>query len=213
MKTALIAGATGLVGKQLLDMLLQADRYFRVIALTRTALSVSHPRLTNIVSDFAQLEKGLAGIEADDVFCCLGTTMAKAKSRERFYEVDFKYPLNLARTTRVSGASQFLLVSALGSDKRSGIYYNRVKGELEEAVMKVGFDALHIFRPSLLLGPRAEKRTGEDVAKWVYRVFSFAVPAKYKAIPSEKVARSMLLSAAKDLKGTFIYESRDMHQV
>jgi uncharacterized protein YbjT (DUF2867 family) len=210
MRTALIAGATGLIGESLLGKLLASDRYQKVVALTRTVLTTSHLKLSNVVIDFRNPAKALAGTSADDVFCCLGTTMAKAGSREKFYEVDFQFPLNLARATYESGARKFLLVSALGADKNSSIYYNRVKGEVERAITQIGFEALHIFRPSLLLGPRKEKRPGEDAAKVLYRVFGFIIPEKYKAIPAEKVATAMLIAASGDQKGKFIHESREI---
>lgn len=213
MKTAVIAGATGLIGSQLLEKMLQSGRYGTVVALTRNPLHAQHPALRNVITDFRQLDKVLTGMTPDDVFCCLGTTMAKAGSKEKFYDVDFRFPLALAEVTRALGAKQYLLVSAVGADPHSGIFYNRVKGETEDAIRRVGFDTLHIFRPSLLLGPRAEKRTGEDIAKVLYRIFSFAVPAKYKAISSGKVALAMLEFASRELQGTFIHESRDLQNV
>lgn len=210
MKTAVIAGATGLIGKQLLDMLLQSPRYSSVVALTRRPIALKHPGLKNIITDFQHLDEILADIDPNDVFCCLGTTMAKAGSKEKFYEVDFQFPLNLATATHGLGAKQYLLVSAMGADAHSKIYYNRVKGEVENVIREVGFDTLHIFRPSLLLGPRAEKRIGEDIAKVLYKIFSFAVPPKYKAISSERIAEAMVAFAARDMQGTFIHESRDL---
>jgi uncharacterized protein YbjT (DUF2867 family) len=210
MKTALLAGTTGLIGSQLLDKLLSSDYYDKVIALTRRVLVRSHPKLVNVVTDFRHLDQVLKDLEPDDVFCCLGTTMAKAGSKERFYEVDFYYPLKVATITEGLGAQQFLLVSALGANKNSSVYYNRVKGEVEEAISAVGFGTVHIFRPSLLLGPRQEKRPGEDAAKWLYKVFGFAIPARYKAISSERVALAMLARAREDVKGTFVHESLEI---
>ena len=210
MKTALIAGATGLIGKQLLERLLASDRYTTVIALSRSPLATHQAKLTNIITDFDDLGASLTGFHADDVFCCLGTTMAKAGSKEKFCEVDFQYPLNLAKAGLQAGARQYLLVSALGADKDSPIFYNRVKGEVEHAVIGAGYETVHIFRPSLLLGPREEKRAGEDAAKVLYRLFSFAIPRKYKAISSDKVASAMVDFALKDMRGIFKHESRDM---
>lgn len=212
MKTALIAGSTGLIGKQLLDLLLTSDQYSSVIALTRTALALNHPKLHNIIAVFNNLDEPLREVKADDVFCCLGATMAKAGSKEKFYEVDFKYPFSLGKATLKVGAKQYLLISALGADKNSSVYYNRVKGELEGSIRSLDFEAIHIFRPSLLLGSRAERRPGEDVAKFLYKVFGFAVPQKYKAIHAEKVARAMLAFASKNQKGVFIHESQEMQQ-
>jgi uncharacterized protein YbjT (DUF2867 family) len=118
--------------------------------------------------------------------------MAKAGSKENFYQVDFTYPVLLAQATLALGAKQYLLVTALGADRTSAIYYNRVKGEVEDAIRAMRFRTLHILRPSLLLGPREEKRAGEDAAKLLYRVFGFILPEKYKAIEASTVARASM---------------------
>lgn len=210
MRTALIAGGTGLVGSQLLQLLLESDRYSKVVALTRTGLP-THPKLEQVPVTQETLSGG-QHLKADDIFCCLGTTIAKAKTKENFYQVDFYYPLLLARNGYSNGARQYMLISALGADKESSVYYNRVKGEVEEAIRAVGFESLHIFRPSLLLGARQEQRTGEDAAKFIYKVFGFLIPGKYKAIDSAKIARGMLHYALQEQKGIFIHESKDLQQ-
>lgn len=211
MKTALVAGGTGLIGRQLLQLLLSSGRYSKVIALTRQELP-PHEKLVQIKANFNRLHENAEALAADDVFCCLGTTMAKAKSKENFHRVDFHYPLLLARTSYSQGARQYLLVSALGANVQSSVYYNRVKGEVENAVTAVGFESVHIFRPSLLLGPRQEQRSAEDAAKFFYRIFGALIPLKYKAIQSEKVAKAMLHFAASERKGVFIHESKDLQQ-
>ena len=211
MKTALVAGSTGLIGKQLLDLLLESDRYKKVIAITRHDIPV-HPKLSQIKIEFDSIGEKSSALKADDVFCCLGTTMKKAGSKEKFYQVDFYYPLLLAKISHSEGARQFMLISALGADKNSSIYYNHVKGEIEDAVTEVGFSAVHIFRPSLLLGPRKEKRFGEDVGKFFSRFLGFLIPSKYKPIESIKVARAMLAMANKNETGIFIHESASLQQ-
>lgn len=211
MKTAMIAGSTGLIGSQVLQLLLDSDEYSKVVAITRQDLT-PHPKLTQIKTDFQQASNVIAGHSADDVFCCLGTTMAKAKSKENFYQVDFFYPFLLAKTSLHFGAKRFLLVSALGANKNARVYYNQVKGEVEEAIQGVGFPTLHIFRPSLLLGPRRESRTGEDAAKFVYRYFGFLIPRRLKAIESIKVARAMIYFASQPQTGVFIHESEELQQ-
>lgn len=212
MKTALIAGATGLVGGELLSLLLADDTYSTIIAVTRRKLNIEDPRLMNVIVDFKDSGPALTGMNIDHVFCCLGTTISAAGSKEKFREVDFEYPLTLARVTNGLGAQQYLLVSALGADSRSRIFYNRVKGEVEEAIRAVGFPSFHIFRPSLLLGQRPEKRAGEDAAKTLYRVFGFIIPRKYKAIPASAVARAMIAEASKSIQGFHIHESGEMQQ-
>lgn len=211
-KTALIAGSTGLIGSQLLQLLLDSDRYSHVIALTRQNLPLQHSKLTQLKIDFSKLGESLDDFAADDIYCCLGTTMAKAGTKENFYQVDFYYPLLLAKSGKQRGAKQYMLVSALGADKNSSIYYNQVKGEIEEAVTKEHFEATHIFRPSLLLGDRSEQRTGEDAARIFYKIFGFLIPKKYKAIDSANVARAMLHFASQEQKGIHIHESKDLQQ-
>jgi uncharacterized protein YbjT (DUF2867 family) len=209
MKTALIAGSTGLIGKQLLQMLLDSDRYTKVIAITRSDLP-AHPKLLVLKVEFEKLDQWADSLIGDDVFCCLGTTMAKARSKENFYKVDFSYPLFIAKVAQSNGAKQYLLVSALGANKASSIYYNRVKGEVEDAIKPVNYKAIHIFRPSLLLGPREEKRSAENAAKIFYKIFGFLIPKRYQAIDSYKVAKAMITLASQDDKGIFIHESNEL---
>lgn len=210
MKVALIAGATGLIGGQLLELLLADSYYDKVIAPTRKPLSVEHPKLSNPVISFDKLSEYAAELKADDVFCCLGTTIKQAKSKEVFRKVDLEYPVAIAKVSKENGAEQFLLVSALGADKNSGIFYNKVKGETEEEIKNVGFKSIHILQPSLLIGPRKEYRSGEEAAKIFYKYFGFLVPAKYKSIESIKVARAMVALAKQRQAGTFIHESKDL---
>jgi uncharacterized protein YbjT (DUF2867 family) len=160
--------------------------------------------------EFEKPEQWAESLIGDDVFCCLGTTMAKAESKENFYKVDFSYPLFIAKAAHSHGAKQYLLVSALGANKESSIYYNRVKGEIEDSIKQIRYKAIHIFRPSLLLGSRDEKRSGEDAAKIFYKIFGFLIPKKYQAIDSHKVAKAMITLASQDDKGIFIHESKEL---
>jgi uncharacterized protein YbjT (DUF2867 family) len=209
MKTALIAGATGLVGNHLLQLILSSDRYSKVTAIVRTKIP-DHPKLNQITVDMGDV-KSYAGLSADDVFCCLGTTIAKAGSKEKFKEVDFNFPVTLAAGMKAAGATQYLLVSALGASKESSIFYNRVKGEVEAAVSDVGFRCVHVFRPSLLLGDRQEKRSGEEAAKLFYKIFGFLIPLKYKSIEARTVAKAMLHFAVQEDTGFFVHESGSLH--
>jgi uncharacterized protein YbjT (DUF2867 family) len=213
MRTAILAGTTGLIGSQVLELLLITDAYDQVIALSRKPLTTSHPKLTNLVLDFDSLEAHAAELRGDDVYCCLGTTLKQAGSKEAFQKVDCTYPVSLARITKNQGARQFLIVTALGADKHSTIFYNRVKGEVEEAVRSIDFEALHIFQPSMLLGPRAEERSGERIGQAVMKALGFLIPRKYKAIDSLKVARAMVTVAGRNLKGIFVHASGDLQSL
>ncbi len=212
MKTAILAGASGLIGSQLLDLLLHDPHYDRVITVSRKELKVNHPKLNQVVFDLDKLNEVASSLIGNDVFCCLGTTMKQAGSKEAFRKVDFEYPLALATVTHSMGARRFFLVTALGSDKASSIFYNKVKGEVEEAIESVGFEALHIFQPSLLLGPRQESRAGEHAGKVVMQTLGFLIPAKYRAIESVKVARAMVASAKDNVKGVVRHFSKDMQK-
>lgn len=210
MATALIVGSTGLIGNQLVELLLNDDRYTQVTAIARTSLPFSHPKLKLVVADFGSIESQKEKLVADDVFCCLGTTIKSAKSKEAFRKIDFDYPLLIAKLTKALGAKQFLLVSALGANKASSVFYNKVKGEIEEAISSIGFESCHVFRPSLLLGPRIEKREGERSMQKIFSAVGFLIPKKYKAIESIKVARGMLAIAKKNVAGNFIHESNSL---
>ncbi|MGI4866903.1 MAG: NAD(P)H-binding protein [Janthinobacterium lividum] len=206
-KTALLAGATGLVGSALLPMLLASERYAKVIVVGRRPVAVQHPKLTQVVTDFGQLEAERLRLITDDVYCCLGTTMRQAGSKEAFFEVDFLYVVKLAAVTAANFASQFLVVSAIGADTESRFYYSQVKGEMETAVRQTPFRAIHIFRPSLLLGSRTKPRLGERVSGWVLaRPLLRGNWQKYRAITDVAVARAMLQAAAEDGGGVRVHE-------
>ncbi|HVF87991.1 MAG TPA: hypothetical protein VM866_10390, partial [Pyrinomonadaceae bacterium] len=174
-RSALLVGATGLVGGHCLNLLLEDAAYQKVVVLGRRMLPVGHRKLEQHIIDFDQLTDYARLIYGQDVFCCLGTTIKKAGSQEAFRRVDFTYPHEVARVAAGNGAEQMLLVSALGADARSRVFYNRVKGETEEAVSKLPFGGVQIFRPSLLLGERQEVRRGEQIAERAMKLFSFAL--------------------------------------
>ena len=213
-RSALIAGASGLVGRQLLAILLDSGYYQKVYVLTRRSLNLLHPKAVELVIDFDKLDK-MQFPEVEDVFCCLGTTMKKAGSKEAFRKVDYTYPLELAKVAASSGASQYLLVSALGARKNSFFFYNRVKGEIEEDISKISlFKKVAIFRPSLLLGEREDERAGEGVAKVLMRLvkpFMRGPFRKYRPIHARTVANGMYKVARQtEVRGVQIYESEEI---
>lgn len=211
-KTALLAGATGLVGSQVVPLLLASDVYAKVIVVSRQPLNLQHDKLLVIQTDFDRLDEVGDQLLADDVYCCLGTTIRKVKTQEAFRKVDYQYPIKIAEWSLRNGAQQYLLISALGADSSSSIFYNRVKGEVERDLSKMGFRTLHILQPSLLLGPRTESRSGEDAAKWVYRYLGFLIPTRYKGIDSQKVARAMLALSKREVPGIHIHASSELQQ-
>ena len=213
MKTALVAGATGLIGNQVVDLLIADPAYNKIICLSRKPLKHNIDKVKVIETDVDYLNDIAELIKADEVFCCLGTTMKKAKTKDAFKKVDFDYPLLLAQIAKQNGARGFHLVSALGASAKSSIFYNRIKGEIEEEISNIGFESFHIYRPSLLLGPRSEERSGESAAKIFFKLFGFLVPRKYRPIDSLKVAKSMLYYSNSSLTGIAVHESQSMQSI
>ncbi len=203
---ALLAGATGLVGHALLARLVDDPDYTRVVALARRPLDLRHPRLVVTVVPFDRLD-AVALPSIDDVFCCLGTTIKAAGSQAAFRKVDHDYPLKIAELGLAAGASQLLLVSAMGADPNSRVFYSRVKGELEDAAAKLGFRTVIALRPSLLAGERAEFRAGERTALALLAPLRFLVPAAYRPVDATAVAAAMHALAKRQLAGRHVVRS------
>lgn len=206
----LLLGATGLVGRTTLRLLLNDPAFGRVVVLTRRPLPLELRRsgatLEEHIVDFHRLRDYAHLMDVEKVICAIGTTIKKAGSREAFREVDFEYPTIVAERSRAHDARHFLLVSALGADPRSRFFYNRVKGDLEDRLRSLAFPGLTILRPSLLLGDREEFRLGEEVAKKL----SMLIPRHYKPIPAAQVALALVNSAKMDISGTEILESGEI---
>ncbi|MFA4839207.1 MAG: oxidoreductase [Candidatus Neomarinimicrobiota bacterium] len=211
-KSVLLLGATGLVGSDCLKLLLADETFGEIAVLTRRPLTnaESNPRLREQIVDFDHPESFAGSIRSEIVVCALGTTMKKAGSKEQFRRVDFQIPFDVAQIAKANGAKQFLLVSLIGADPNTGTFYLRVKGELEKALIELGFPALSIFRPSLLLGKRAEYRLGESFAQFFGRQIPFFFPKKYKPITAEMVAHAIVSTAKQENSGMRIIESSEM---
>jgi uncharacterized protein YbjT (DUF2867 family) len=207
-RSALLAGATGLVGSFLLERLLASPRYARVVVWARREIGKTHPKLKVEIVDFERLAQ--RRLEADDVFCCLGSTIRQAGSQRAFHHVDFDYPVALAGAAARGGAKRFLVVSALGANPRSRVFYNRVKGEMEKAVRVAAVPKTYIFRPSLLSGPRKEERPGEKIGLVVGALLG-PLLGKYRPIHADRVAAAMVWAAEGDLPSGVI-ESAEMRK-
>ncbi len=207
-KLALVAGATGLIGKYLLEELSTSAEYQKVYALVRRPGSVVGAE--EIVSDYDALVASLLPQGITDVFCSLGTTMSKAGSQENFKKVDYEYVLKLAKLVKEMGAQSFFVVSALGANPNSFVFYNRIKGEMERDLESVGFSFLGIFRPSLLEGEREEVRSGETLGQFFAKIvnpFLLGGIRKYRLIHGRTVAKAMIRIAEKEPTGVRILES------
>lgn len=217
MGTAWIAGASGLVGGELLQQLLSAAEYDRVIALGRRRLDVAHPKLVQVMADFTALEQVAADLSCHDAYCCLGTTIKAAGSRAAFRAVDHTAVLAFAWAAQRAGAQRFFVVSALGADAGSRVFYHRVKGETEDALLVLGFSTLAIFRPSLLLGRRATARPGEGVMAallWLAEPLLLGRWRKFRAIQAVVVARAMLrCSFGRADQGVLVFPSDEIQDL
>ncbi|WP_410513293.1 oxidoreductase [Paenibacillus sp. BR2-3] len=214
-RIAMVLGATGLVGKAVTEALLGSGGWDEVRVLLRRPLDQKHPKLKQTLMNWEQLEQyedRFSGVTA--VFCCLGTTIRTAGSQSNFERVDLHYPLQAAAIAKKKGVKQFLAVSSMGANPKSRNFYSRTKGRTEEGLVAVNFQGLHLFRPSLLLGPRTEYRLGERVAGRLMKALDFLMVgkgAKYRAIQGTTVARAMIKIALAGTYGVHVYSNEVIH--
>ncbi|MGF7185870.1 uncharacterized protein YbjT (DUF2867 family) [Desulfitispora alkaliphila] len=216
-KSALIVGASGLVGNELLKQLLSAQEYGKVVALVRTSLGIDHPKLEEKIIDFDNIDFYKECFKVNDVFCCLGTTIKKAKSKEIFKKVDVDYPVAVAKLAKETQVEKFLIVSSVGANPNSKVFYSRMKGLLEEQLKELGLKSLHIFRPSLLLGERKEQRLGEDIGKFVTKGILFMFKgtlSHYSPIEARVLALGIYRIAQSNAKsGVHVYSYNQISNV
>ncbi len=208
LRTALLAGATGMVGRRCLQRLLDDADYRQVVVLTRRPSGFAHPRLTELQVNFDDLPDINCPARIDDAFCALGTTMRKAGSKEAFQRVDLQYVVHFAELAKALGAKTFVLVSSLGANQKATGFYSQIKGQAEAAVQNLGFETVHLLRPSLLIGEREESRPGEMLGLIVGRALSplLAGPLRRaRPVPAGKVAEVMISAAKTPAPGTHIH--------
>lgn len=203
-KSALLLGATGLTGGCLLDLLLQSDKYGTVYIYVRKPTGIVHTKLREMIIDYDTITEA---VEAEDVFCCLGTTIKKAKTQEAFKKVDLIYPVSIAEIQFKAGSKRYMVVSAMGASASSSIFYSRVKGEMESQLLQIGYSCLGIFRPSFITGNRTEKRMGESMGIILFSLISpllIGPLRKYRSVPASAIAKAMLHLANSGKTGTNI---------
>lgn len=205
-RSILLLGATGLVGGEALRLLLADPAFGRVVVLTRRPLRDASSRVEQHILPLERMAEDPAPFRVDQVLCALGTTIRRAGSQEAFRRVDHDYPLEAARLALREGATHYLLVSAMGADPGSRIFYNRVKGEVERDLRALPFRSVTIARPSLLLGDRAEFRLGEEVAKR----FGWLMPPAFRPIHARDVAAALVRAAREDAPGQRVLSSREL---
>jgi uncharacterized protein YbjT (DUF2867 family) len=206
MTTLMVLGATGLVGRFVLNQALANRRITRVVAPTRRPLPV-HARLVNPQVDFEQLPEDADWWRVDAVVCALGTTIAKAGSKAAFYRVDHDHPLRAAQLARANGAHSYALNSSLGADAASRVFYARTKGELERDLQALGYPSLTFVRPGLIGGEREESRPAEQIGVMVSQWLRPLLPARYRVVPAERIAHHLLQAAVAARPGVHVVPS------
>jgi len=190
-KTAIILGATGLTGSILLQRLLNDDSISTIKLFSRSSSNIKNPKVEEYLIDMFQLEKETERFTGDVVFCCIGTTKSKTPDKETYKKIDYGIPVTAATLAKQNSISKIVVISALGSNLDSSVFYNKVKGEMERDVLRQNISETYILQPSLIGGNRSENRTGESIAQFFAKVFGFLIPKKYKMIEPETIAKAM----------------------
>jgi len=214
-KIATIIGATGLIGNHLAQILQKDDHFTTIRVLVRRPFAGTNFKTEVKLIDFNDPESFKLGIDGSHtVFCAVGTTQQKVKGDNNAYrKVDYDIAVHAARFGKETGCSQFLLVSSVGADPKSKIFYLKLKGEIEREVGALNLHSVALFRPSLLLGKRPEERAAERITGWAMQRFSFLLPDRYKAITAREVALGMVKASKKELPGVKVYEYRNMKEL
>ena len=202
----LLVGATGLTGRLVLDLLLANPRCGRLTILVRKEIDLVHPKLEQVVCDYRTFRAELVPV-CDRVFCCLGTTIKVAGSKEVFEAVDRDYPVAVAKAAFERGAKVFSIITAIDSSATSSVFYSKVKGLCEDDLKAIGYEGLVILRPSMLLGARKERRVAEWIGQVVMKALAFMIPARYKAVKASCVAEVLVGEGMEDVKGVRVIES------
>jgi uncharacterized protein YbjT (DUF2867 family) len=214
MKTALLFGATGFIGSYLLEELLNSSDYDRVTAITRKPIQTKHPKLANVIGDYSSLPAIKEKLKADDVFIVIGTTKANTPDKKLYYQIDHDYPVLAAKLAKENGAKSVFIVTSVGANANSKVFYTKTKGEIERDVRALHYENTNIFRPSMLMGTRKEHRRLERslVKTWSLVNLALVGPlSRYKGIEGKDVARAMVNSAKKPDQIVKIYHWDEMN--
>lgn len=216
LKNAILFGASGFIGSYLLEALLNDADYGQVTVVVRKDLNVSHPKLKTLIGDFYSLASIQHEIVADEIFIALGTTKKNTPDEKIYYQVDHDYPVLATKIAKDKGAKAVFLVSAVGADASSGVFYIRTKGETERDIIAQDLPHTHIFRPSMIMGNRKESRPFEKV---LINVFSVVNPVliggakKYRGIEGKDIAKAMIAAAKMPAGKVKIYEWTEMSEM
>lgn len=215
-KTAIILGASGLTGGLLLDQLINDERYESIKLFSRSKLEGLPNKVTQHIGDLLELEQFKSDFTGDQVFCCIGTTKAKTPNKDLYKKIDYGIPVSAAKLAKTNGIETFLVISALGANSKSSVFYNKIKGEMERDVLKQDIKKTFIFQPSLIGGDRKESRTLETIGKVVFKVIQplfFGKLKKYKITDPENMAQAMINLANSKNYSEVIINSNDIKRI
>jgi len=213
MCTAILFGATGMVGNTLLHHLLSDDRYTKIISIGRRKLPLTHTKLTQHIGDLLDPNTYKDKMTGDHVFICLGTTINKAGTQEKFKKVDVEMPIAIAKTAHQLGIKKIALISSVGANEKSRIFYSRCKGEVENKIQTLNFETFYVFRPSFLVGSRSEFRFAEKIGIGVAKILKPITPSNYKPIRDEALAKAMIESLNTAPIGHHIIHYKEIKQL
>ena len=214
-KIAAVFGATGLVGKELVFQLVQSDEYHKIMVFNRSQQNYGSPKIEEFIIDEQDFESIGNKVIADDLYCCIGTTMKKAGSKNAFEKVDYEIPVWLAKIAEKNGINKLLIVSSVGANPKSKNFYLSTKGKMEQEVLKYNIPEIYFFRPSMLLGSRDESRFSEMMGQKVMKLSDFLMVGKlkkYKAIPASTVAQAMQ-KVSKENYSKYFFESNEIWSI
>lgn len=212
MKTIII-GASGATGKQLIQKLINSTEITAIISWGRSPLHMEHPKLKSEIIDFDSMEKYGGSIDAAIAFSCLGTTLKAAGTKERQWKIDYEYQLRFAKLCHENGVNSFVLVSALGADSHSKIFYSRMKGELEDAIKKIHFESILIFQPSLLIRPNTDRKGEKISASVLHFITGLGLFKNYKPIKTEALAEAMVKASLSNPHGVHIFRGKEIFEL
>lgn len=213
LKTANVIGATGLVGKQLVLQLLEDSNFDKVRIFVRRDSGLKNPKLEEYIIDFSVETTWKEKLYGDVLFSALGTTLKQAGGKEKQYEIDYTFNLNFAKKAKENGIENYVLISSVGANSKSKIFYTRIKGELDDEVEKIGFKNLAILRPSSLTGDRKEKRTAEIISIPIATFITKFIFKKYRPIKDKTVAQAMINSVTLPTKTKIIWEGDEVFEL
>jgi len=194
-KTAIILGATGLTGGILLDFLMKDNRYEKIKLFSRSSVGITNPKLEEHLIDLFELEKHKEIFKADEVYCCIGTTKAKTPNNRVYRKIDYGIPFAAAKLCKENNINTFIIISAMGANPGSKVFYNKIKGEVERDVLKENIQNTYILQPGLIGGSRNENRLGESIAKFFFKILNPIIPKNYRSISPETIAKAMVVLA------------------